>query len=65
MNVKQAKRLDSVSTYYFAKKLIEIAEINAKDEVQIINLGIGSPDLLPPKEVIDILKSTSDVFFVV
>jgi len=60
MKIKQAKRLDSVSTYYFAKKLAEIAEINAQDDIQIINLGIGSPDLLPPKEVIDILKSTAD-----
>ena len=30
--------------------------------MQIINLGIGSPDLLPPKEVIDILKSSADEF---
>lgn len=60
MKLQQAKRLDSVSTYYFAKKLVEIADINARDEIQIINLGIGSPDLLPPQEVIDTLKHSSD-----
>ena len=60
MKIKQAKRLESVSTYYFAKKLAEIADLNAQNEMQIINLGIGSPDLLPPKEVIDILKSSAD-----
>ena len=60
MKIQQAKRLDSVSTYYFAKKLAEIADINARDEIQIINLGIGSPDLLPPKEVIDTLKKSSE-----
>ena len=60
MKVKQAKRLESVSTYYFAKKLAEITELNKQNEVQIINLGIGSPDLLPPAEVIDILKTSVD-----
>lgn len=59
MKIQQAKRLDSVSTYYFARKLAEIAEINAKDSTQIINLGIGSPDLLPPKEVIETLKTSA------
>jgi len=59
MKIKQAKRLDSVSTYYFARKLAEIAEINAKDTTQIINLGIGSPDLLPPQEVIETLKDAA------
>ena len=56
MRVRQAKRLDSVNTYYFARKLAEISELNKKNDTQIINLGIGSPDLLPPKEVIETLK---------
>ncbi|MFT4533158.1 MAG: LL-diaminopimelate aminotransferase [Saprospiraceae bacterium] len=62
MKIKQSKRLETVSTYYFAKKLAQIAALNAKNEEQIINLGIGSPDLLPPKEVIDILKTNADEF---
>lgn len=60
MKIKQAKRLEFISTYYFAKKLAEIAELNARDEIQIINLGIGSPDLMPPSEVIEILRSTAE-----
>jgi len=61
MNIKPADRLGSVTTYYFAKKLAEIAELNSKNETQIINLGIGSPDLLPPKEVISELKRAADL----
>lgn len=45
--IKTAARLDQVKTYYFAKKLKEIAQLNA-DGHNIINLGIGSPDLPPP-----------------
>ena len=58
MKIKQATRLESVKTYYFAKKLAEIAKINSTSAIQIINLGIGSPDLLPPQEVIDTLKDS-------
>ena len=56
MKFEQANRLERVSTYYFARKLAEIADLNANGTTQIINLGIGSPDLLPPQEVIDTLK---------
>jgi len=45
--ISSAKRLGQVGTYYFAKKLKEIAELN-RDGKDIINLGIGSPDLPPP-----------------
>ena len=61
IQIKEAKRLESVSTYYFAKKLAEIARLNTENEVQIINLGIGSPDLLPPKEVINTLHEASQM----
>lgn len=61
MIVRQAKRLDSVDTYYFAKKLAEIAELNKEHNLQIINLGIGSPDLLPPEEVIATLKASASM----
>lgn len=59
MKIKQAARLDSVSTYYFARKLAEIGQLNRQNETQIINLGIGSPDLLPPSEVIQTLKDAA------
>jgi len=60
MIIKEADRLESVSTYYFARKLAEIARLDAEHETKIINLGIGSPDLLPPKQVIDQLKKSAD-----
>ncbi len=50
-----AKRLDNVQEYYFSKKLREVAELRSKGK-DIINLGIGSPDLAPPSEVISALN---------
>ena len=58
MKIIEAKRLNKVSEYYFSKKLREINEINQKG-IQVINLGIGSPDLEPPKVVINELKTWS------
>ena len=46
MKVKQASRLNSVKEYYFSKKLKEIADLRAEGK-DIINLGIGNPDLPP------------------
>jgi len=48
MNIKPANRLNSVSEYYFSAKLREVAEMNAAGK-NVINLGIGNPDL-PPSE---------------
>ncbi len=48
--IQTARRIEQVQTYYFAKKLKEIAELNAQGK-KVINLGIGSPDLHPPKEI--------------
>ncbi|TBW30334.1 pyridoxal phosphate-dependent aminotransferase [Gramella sp. KN1008] len=50
-----AKRLDNVQEYYFSKKLREVAELRSKGK-DIINLGIGSPDLAPPPQVIEALN---------
>lgn len=47
-----ANRLDSVNEYYFSKKLKEIAEMNAAG-LNIISLGIGSPDLPPSANTIE------------
>lgn len=55
MIVSPSNRVAKVETYYFATKLAEIARLN-KEGSDIINLGIGSPDLSPPLEVIDTLK---------
>ena len=49
-----ADRLASVSEYYFSRKLKEVAQMNAEGK-NVISLGIGSPDLPPSKETIDVL----------
>jgi aspartate/methionine/tyrosine aminotransferase len=53
--ISAAKRLDDVTTYYFARKLAEIDSMNKDGGKQVLNLGIGSPDLMPPQIVIDTL----------
>ncbi len=56
-----ADRLNTVEEYYFSKKLREVNALKAAG-APIINLGIGSPDLAPPKAVITaITDSLSDV----
>lgn len=58
--IKPAERLNSVSEYYFSKKLKEVAEMNAKG-MNVISLGIGSPDLPPSEETIAALcKSAAE-----
>lgn len=49
-----ADRISNVQEYYFSVKLKEIAAMNAQG-ADVINLGIGSPDLPPAKEVTDTL----------
>ncbi|MCW3090801.1 MAG: aminotransferase class I/II-fold pyridoxal phosphate-dependent enzyme [Ferruginibacter sp.] len=49
-----ANRLEGIGEYYFSQKLREIDEMN-KAGKQVINLGIGSPDLPPHPEVIQTL----------
>ena len=54
MNIQPANRLNSVTEYYFSAKLREVAEMNAAGK-NVINLGIGNPDLPPSKATIDAL----------
>ena len=51
-----ANRLASVQEYYFSTKLQEVSEMRAKG-CDIINMGIGSPDLPPPFEAIEALTN--------
>ena len=51
-NILPAERISRVEEYYFSKKLKEVAEMNAAGR-DVINLGIGSPDMPPSKEAID------------
>jgi LL-diaminopimelate aminotransferase len=53
--MQTSKRLDGIGEYYFSQKLREIDELN-KTGKNIINLGIGSPDLPPHPDVIKILQ---------
>ncbi|MBR5569117.1 MAG: aminotransferase class I/II-fold pyridoxal phosphate-dependent enzyme [Bacteroidales bacterium] len=56
MMIKPAKRTESVQEYYFSRKLKEIAAMNAERAADgrepVINLGIGSPDGMPPAEAV-------------
>ena len=56
--MKTAKRLDGIGEYYFSQKLREIDELNRQGK-NVINLGIGSPDLPPHPEVIRVLQEES------
>ena len=49
-----AKRLEHIEEYYFSRKLKEVGHLISQGR-PIINLGIGSPDLMPPKSTLDSL----------
>ena len=51
LNIKPADRLNGVSEYYFSRKLKEVAQMNAQG-MDVISLGIGSPDMPPSEETI-------------
>ena len=57
--MQTAKRLEGIGEYYFSSKLREIDELN-KQGKNIINLGIGSPDLPPHPTVIEVLKQEAE-----
>ena len=52
-----ATRLTHVQEYYFSKKLREVRTMISSGQ-PVINMGIGSPDLPPPQEVIDALQNS-------
>ncbi len=56
MQITTSKRLEGIGEYYFSQKLREIEQLN-RDGKNIINLGIGSPDLPPHPDVIAVLQS--------
>jgi aspartate/methionine/tyrosine aminotransferase len=60
MIIAKANRLKHINEYYFSTKLNEIRLLKQQGK-PIINLGIGSPDLAPPKKVLDaITEAVSD-----
>ncbi|MDR1103588.1 MAG: aminotransferase class I/II-fold pyridoxal phosphate-dependent enzyme [Tannerella sp.] len=52
-DVRPAERLATVSEYYFSKKLREVADMNAAGK-NVISLGVGSPDLPPSREAVEV-----------
>lgn len=55
MIIPASTRLNTVSEYYFSTKLKEVATRIAAGK-PVVNLGIGSPDLAPPKTVLDTIE---------
>ena len=56
--IEIANRLKDVTEYYFSIKLREVRSLIDQGK-PIINLGIGSPDLDPPLEVVKALKNAN------
>lgn len=52
-----ADRLNSVQEYYFSKKLREVNQMFSEGK-PIINMGIGSPDLLPHFSVVKAIQNS-------
>ena len=52
--IQPAERLAAVQEYYFSRKLKEVARMNAEG-MDVISLAIGSPDMPPSEETIDVL----------
>ncbi|MBU2949140.1 aminotransferase class I/II-fold pyridoxal phosphate-dependent enzyme [Tamlana agarivorans] len=55
--IEVANRLQTVEEYYFSKKLREVGALIASGK-PIISLGIGSPDLAPPAEVVEAISES-------
>ncbi len=58
MIISPADRLKGVKAYYFVQKLEQIRQMKAEGK-DVINFGIGSPDLKPDKKVVDSLVATA------
>ena len=58
MIINPAERLNHIEEYYFSRKLQEIRDLNNRG-YDIINLGIGSPDLMPSRETIKALVDSA------
>ena len=56
--ITPAGRVTEIQEYYFSRKLREVAEMNARG-ADVISLGIGGPDRMPPQGVIDTLAESA------
>ena len=59
MNIS-AKRMDTVSTHFFSKQSDEVKRLKEAG-IDVISLDIGSPDMPPPKEVVEALCQSAGV----
>ncbi len=50
--IRPADRLATVQEYYLQRKMKEVAALNAAG-ADIVSLGIGGPDMMPPQQAID------------
>ena len=55
--MRAANRLNSVQEYYFSRKLREVRQRIANGQ-DVINMGIGSPDLSPPEAALTALTES-------
>ena len=55
--IERASRINHIEEYYFSKKLKEVFSL-VKQGKPIINMGIGSPDIPPDRQVINALKKS-------
>lgn len=60
MIIPAAKRLSSVQEYYFSRKLREIQRLAGQGR-EIINLGIGNPDLPPSRATVLALQQAASL----
>lgn len=58
MIVETAQRTRQTSEYYFSVKLAEVRKLVAEGH-DVINLGIGNPDMMPSDETIEALTEAS------
>ncbi len=58
MIIEPSNRVKKIKQYYFAGKMVQIAEMNKKG-LDVLNIGIGNPDLEPHFEVINTLVDSS------
>lgn len=58
MQITPTSWINNINEYFFSLKLREIEKLKVNG-ADIINLGIGSPDILPPKSVINKMQKAS------
>ena len=55
--IQFANRLQTIQEYYFSTKLKEVRQLISEGN-PVINIGIGSPDLQPPKPVLEAIQNS-------